>query len=161
MLVWRQAETKIWMLRNVWMLKHLSFTVSVLASLVSFFLGRICSVCRNLRCWGSVVGIATTLRAGRIGHRIPVVGVLLTSKHARLALGPTKPLLQSVPGVKRPEHDVDHLPPSSTEVETEWSYTSSPPLRLHVRDICNFFVLFISESQHAASYCGRTFETVQ
>ena len=35
------------------------------------------------------------------------------------------------PGVKRPRRDVDHAPPSSTEVKNEWSYTSTPPTCLH------------------------------
>ena len=30
----------------------------------------------------------------------------------------------SFPGVKRPQHQVDHSPPSSAEVKNEWSYTS-------------------------------------
>jgi hypothetical protein len=52
------------------------------------------------------VGIATRLRAGR-------------------------PPIQWVPGalslgVKRPEHEVDHSPPSSAEVKNAWSYTSIP-----------------------------------
>jgi hypothetical protein len=28
-------------------------------------------------------------------------------------------------GVKRPGHDVDHLPPSSVEVKNKWSYTAT------------------------------------
>jgi hypothetical protein len=34
----------------------------------------------------------------------------------------------SFPGVKRPGRGADHPPPSSAEVENEWSYTSTPPL---------------------------------
>jgi hypothetical protein len=34
-------------------------------------------------------------------------------------------------GIKRPGREVDHLPSSSTEVKNEWSYASTPPLRLH------------------------------
>jgi hypothetical protein len=34
-------------------------------------------------------------------------------------------------GIKRPRRDVDHAPPSSTEVKNEWSYTSTPPTCLH------------------------------
>jgi hypothetical protein len=33
-------------------------------------------------------------------------------------------------GVKRPGREADHSPPSSAEVN-EWSYTSTPPVRLH------------------------------
>jgi hypothetical protein len=31
-------------------------------------------------------------------------------------------------GVKRPEREVDHSPPSSAEVKNEWTYTSAPPI---------------------------------
>jgi hypothetical protein len=34
-------------------------------------------------------------------------------------------------GVKRPRREADHSPPSSAEVKNEWSYTSTPPIRLH------------------------------
>jgi hypothetical protein len=34
-------------------------------------------------------------------------------------------------GVKRPGREVDHSPPSSAEVKNAWSYTSTPPIRLH------------------------------
>jgi hypothetical protein len=34
-------------------------------------------------------------------------------------------------GVKRPEREADHSPPSSAEVKNAWSYTSTPPIRLH------------------------------
>jgi hypothetical protein len=34
-------------------------------------------------------------------------------------------------GVRRPRCEADHLPPSSVEFKNAWSYTSTPPLRLH------------------------------
>jgi hypothetical protein len=34
-------------------------------------------------------------------------------------------------GVKRPEGEADHSPPSSAVVKNAWSYTSNPPIRLH------------------------------
>jgi hypothetical protein len=34
-------------------------------------------------------------------------------------------------GVKRPESGADYSPPSSAEVKNAWSYTSTPPIRLH------------------------------
>jgi hypothetical protein len=34
-------------------------------------------------------------------------------------------------GVKRPKREADHSPPSSAEVKNAWSYTSTPPIRLH------------------------------
>jgi hypothetical protein len=52
------------------------------------------------------------------------------------ALGHTQPPIQWVPGalsmgVKRSEPEADHSPPSSAEVKNAWSYTSTPPIRLH------------------------------
>jgi hypothetical protein len=48
----------------------------------------------------------------------------------------------SFPEVKQPGHDVDHSPPSSDEVKNEWSYISTPPIRLHgeIRDKFTFFL---------------------
>jgi hypothetical protein len=37
----------------------------------------------------------------------------------------------SFPGVKRPRREADHSPPPSAEVKNAWSYTSTPPTRLH------------------------------
>ena len=34
-------------------------------------------------------------------------------------------------GTKRPGREVNHSPPSSDEVKNEWSYVSTPPIRLH------------------------------
>jgi hypothetical protein len=48
-----------------------------------------------------------------------------------MALGPTQPPIQWVPGasslgVKRPGREVDHSAPSGAEVKNAWSYTSTP-----------------------------------
>jgi hypothetical protein len=40
--------------------------------------------------------------------------------------------------VKWLRHEVDHSPPSSDEVKSEWSYTSTLPICLHVMDRDNF-----------------------
>jgi hypothetical protein len=53
-----------------------------------------------------------------------------------MALGPTQPPIQLVPGalslgIKRPLREADHSPPSSAEVKNAWSYTSTTPVRLH------------------------------
>jgi hypothetical protein len=55
----------------------------------------------------------------------------------RPALGPTQPPIKWVPGaltpgVKQLGREVDHSPPSSAKVKSEWSYTSTPPICLHV-----------------------------
>jgi hypothetical protein len=62
--------------------------------------------------------------------------IFLFTYVSRTALGSTQPLIQWVPGalslgVKRPGREVDHSPPCSADVKSAWSYTSTPPLRLH------------------------------
>jgi hypothetical protein len=54
---------------------------------------------------------------------------------SRLALGSIHPPIHWVPGalsvgVKRPERETDHLPPSSAEVKNAWSCTSILPIHL-------------------------------
>jgi hypothetical protein len=49
---------------------------------------------------------------------------------------PTQPPVQLVtalisPGLERPGHEANHASPSGSEVKNEWSYTATPPLRLH------------------------------
>jgi hypothetical protein len=64
------------------------------------------------------------------------LGIFLFTTASRTALGPTQPPIQWVPGtlslrVKRQGREADHSPPSSAEVKNVWSYTSTPPIRLH------------------------------
>jgi hypothetical protein len=59
------------------------------------------------------------------------LGIFLFTTASRTALEPTQPPIQWVPGaislgVKRPGREADHLPPSSAEVKSTWSYTSTP-----------------------------------
>ena len=61
----------------------------------------------------------------------------LFSKASRVILGLNKPPVQFVQGAtspseKRPRREPDHLPPSSVVVKNAWSYTSTPPTRVHV-----------------------------
>jgi hypothetical protein len=56
----------------------------------------------------------------------------LFSTTFRLALGPTQPNIQWVPGslslgVERPGRETDHSPPTSAEVKNKWMYTTIPP----------------------------------
>jgi hypothetical protein len=57
-------------------------------------------------------------------------------------MGPNHPPIKwgvgSSSGVKRSGREVDHSPPSSTDVKNEWGYTSTPPVFLHRvdRDNC-------------------------
>jgi hypothetical protein len=64
------------------------------------------------------------------------LGIFLFTTVPIPALGPTQPPIQWVPwalslGLKWPEREADHSPPSSAEVNNEWSYSSTPPIRLH------------------------------
>jgi hypothetical protein len=54
----------------------------------------------------------------------------------KLALGPTQSHIQWVPGapslrVKRPGRETDHSPPSSSEVQNAWRYTSTSSIHHH------------------------------
>ena len=57
-----------------------------------------------------------------------------SSKTSRLALGPTRPSTQSVPGslqgAKRLERNLDHSPPPCAEVRNDWSRNCAPTIRL-------------------------------
>jgi hypothetical protein len=46
---------------------------------------------------------------------------------SRLAVEPTQPPIQWIPGVKRPGFEPDYSPPTSAEVKKMWIYTSTPP----------------------------------
>jgi hypothetical protein len=64
------------------------------------------------------------------------LAIFLFTAVSRAALGPTQPPIQWAPGalslgVKRPRCEADHSPTSSAEVKSEWSYTSTPLVRLH------------------------------
>jgi hypothetical protein len=82
-------------------------------------------------------GTATRLRAGRPGFDSRQgLGILLIATASRPALRLTQPHIQGVPGiislgVKRPVREADHSPPYSAEVKNEWSYTSTPSIRLY------------------------------
>jgi hypothetical protein len=61
-----------------------------------------------------------------------LLSFFLFSKSSRPALGSTQPPMQWVlgalsPGVKRPEREADHSPPTSAEIKRMWTYTSTTP----------------------------------
>jgi hypothetical protein len=64
---------------------------------------------------------------------------LLFATASEPAVGPTQPPNQRIlrtltPGVKRSKREADHSPPSSSEVKSEQTYTSTPPIHLH--EVC-------------------------
>jgi hypothetical protein len=89
----------------------------------------------------SVVGIATGygLDDRGVGVRVPEwVKNFLFSTSSRPALGSIQPHIQWVLvalslGVKRPEREVDQLPPTSADVKSIWIYTTTPPYALMMK----------------------------
>jgi hypothetical protein len=77
------------------------------------------------------------LRAGLSGFRIPArAGNFYFHRLVQNGSGAHPPPIQWVPGafslgIKRPGREVDHSPTSSDEDKNAWSYTSTPPVRIH------------------------------
>jgi hypothetical protein len=63
--------------------------------------------------WGSTAGTGWDFFFSSLPRRDP-------------ALGSTQPIIQWVPGLKRPGHKAAHPPPHNAEVKNAWSYTSTP-----------------------------------
>jgi hypothetical protein len=78
---------------------------------------------------GSSVGIATELRAGRSGDRIPVGARFFAHFQTGPGAHPAFCTMGtgSFPGVKRTGRGADHPAPSSAEVTNEYSYTFTSP----------------------------------
>jgi len=76
--------------------------------------------CRVLKLWTSEV---------RFAEELKVIYLVTASTPI---LGPTQPpdtmsTGNSFPGVKRPERETHHSPPSGADVKNVWSYTSTSP----------------------------------
>jgi hypothetical protein len=99
---------------------------------------------RSWRNWNvSLVGIVTSLRAGRSGIPIPAGARDFSySNRPDLLWGPSSLLLDgcwgSFPRAKWLGRDVDHSLSSSAEVKHEWSYTAALPVCLRVMDRDSF-----------------------
>jgi hypothetical protein len=92
-----------------------------------------------------VVGKRLGLRAGPPRVRIPIgAKSFLFSKSSRC---PSSLLFHechvSFPGVKRPEREVNYLPPFSAGVKKEWIHASTPHVCLHGLDRGNFILLLV------------------
>jgi len=88
------------------------------------------------RIFSAPVRNPTRLMAGRTGVRIPAGGeFFISKKKCRSSIRPTSFHFNGYgdhsPQKEWSERDADHTPPCSAEVETMWSYTSTPPPRLH------------------------------
>jgi hypothetical protein len=96
----------------------------------------------------TVVGIEAKLRVGQSGARIPAKarGFSLAPNRPYRLWGPPSLLLNGHPGsfqgLKRLGSDVNPSPPSSAEVKTGWSYTSTAPTGLRGVERSNFTLIF-------------------
>jgi hypothetical protein len=89
--------------------------------------------------------------------------IFLFTIAARTALGSTQPPIQWVPGglslgIKWPDHESDHSPPSSVQVKNAWSYTSTPQYAFMawclVKHRDNFTLIFLKFKQPQLSLIG-------
>jgi hypothetical protein len=98
------------------------------------------------------------------------LGIFLFTTASRMALGPTQPPIQWVPGflslrVKRPGREADHSPPSSTEVKNAWNYTSTPQYAfmgwclVKHRDNFTFPYLYAKNNRVNLNLASRTSES--
>jgi hypothetical protein len=85
---------------------------------------------------GIALGYGLDDRGSRVRFPGGGLGIFLFTTASRKALGSTQHPIQWVPGalslgLKLPQREADHSPPSSVEVKNEWRYTFTPPIRLH------------------------------
>jgi hypothetical protein len=86
------------------------------------------------------------------------LGIFLFTTAFRPSLGPTQPLIQSIPGIKR-WREADCSPPFSADVKYAWSYTSTPSIRLHDvilkhRDSLTFTFPYTCDACQYQRQCG-------
>jgi len=85
----------------------------------------------------SVVGVATMLRAGWFGVRIPVrISDFFVRRKVQTGSGTHPHSIQWVPGslvggTAAGGGEDNHSPPPSAEVKSEWSYISTPSIYIH------------------------------
>jgi hypothetical protein len=81
---------------------------------------------------GSVVGLEIMLWLGRSGVRISATARDFSfSETSRPSLGPIRPPIRCVQGIKWPGLEGDYTPPYNAEIKNKWNYTSAAPLRLY------------------------------
>lgn len=90
---------------------------------------------------GGTVCIATGVRAGRPGIRFTTRQIFsLLPQRPDLLWGSCSLLLNghrgALPGIKRPEREVDNLSPSSAEIKNGQRYTSVPLIRRREGKFC-------------------------
>ena len=75
---------------------------------------------------GKVFDIVTRIRAGRLAVRILVQAIDLSVFLIDLTVFVAHLIYRGFYGIKRLERDVDHLPPSSAEVKSGYSWLFYP-----------------------------------
>jgi len=65
------------------------------------------------------------------GRNFPPHHCVQIGSRAHPASYPMSTMVSFSLGVKRPDREADHSPPSSAEVNNAWNSTSTPPIRLH------------------------------
>jgi hypothetical protein len=115
------------------------FCMATFFLLLYFFVyfGYLCVARHIYRSWDSSVGTVLGYSLDYWSFKSQQgQGIFFFTTVSRPALGPAEPPIQWIPGalflgVKQPECEVDHSPPSSGKVTNVWSYTSTPPTSLH------------------------------
>jgi hypothetical protein len=105
------------------------------------------------------MGVLRYYQDKNISSRSNIPSQFLITKNITFSI---QPPIQWIPGapaleVKRPGRESDHAPPSSAEVKNAWSYTSTPPIRLHgvvLSSAQRQLYLYIYEFNNSNNTCG-------